>query len=327
MQMPLVSVIVPCYNRAHLIEETLDSIIAQTYTNWECIIVDDGSTDDTVEVISNFIKNDRRFQFLKRFDNRKKGPSSCRNIGVKKAEGMFVIFLDSDDLLSSDCIQNRINFEYLNPGFDLYIFKTNTFFDHDFNNNKPLNNQIKDYSDTEYLELFLKGKTPFCVMGPLWRKKSIELLGGFDENLSIFEDPDLHLRTFLNSFKSKTNYEGIPDTFYRLNKEKDKLIKNEYDKLVSSSYYFCKKHLTNFNFHFKIYALENVRTRILINRYVSVSIANDFYFLLLKFKMLNFKQIVLHPIILFFIFFRLNNFKGLGYYRLTQYIYKKNNVL
>ena len=77
----LVSIIIPTYNREHLIGETLNSIIAQTHTNWECIVVDDGSTDNTEEVLKNYKEKDKRFIFLKRPDNLPKGANTCRNIG------------------------------------------------------------------------------------------------------------------------------------------------------------------------------------------------------------------------------------------------------
>ena len=63
---PLISIIIPTYNRAHLIGETLDSILVQTYPNWECIVVDDGSTDTTADVMREYIKKDNRFQYHQR---------------------------------------------------------------------------------------------------------------------------------------------------------------------------------------------------------------------------------------------------------------------
>ena len=76
MNLSLISIIIPTYNRAHLISETLDSILAQTYLNWECIVVDDGSTDTTADVMREYIKKNSRFQYHQRPDNRKKGPNS-----------------------------------------------------------------------------------------------------------------------------------------------------------------------------------------------------------------------------------------------------------
>ena len=76
-----VSIIIPTYNRAHLICETLDSVIAQTYTDWECIVVDDGSNDTTVEIIAEYCKKDNRFQYYQRPQNRLQGGNAARNFG------------------------------------------------------------------------------------------------------------------------------------------------------------------------------------------------------------------------------------------------------
>lgn len=99
---PLVSVIIPTFNRAHLIGETLDSVLAQTYTNWECIVVDDGSTDNTEQVVLNVIKEDSRFRIFKRLKSKPKGANTCRNIGLAEAKGDYVMFFDSDDVMTPD---------------------------------------------------------------------------------------------------------------------------------------------------------------------------------------------------------------------------------
>jgi len=98
---PLVSIIIPTYNRANLIGETLESVLAQTYTNWECIIVDDGSTDNTDEVVVEYVKKDSRFQYYHRSKDIKKGASSCRNIGFELSLGEYIQYLDADDLIHS----------------------------------------------------------------------------------------------------------------------------------------------------------------------------------------------------------------------------------
>ena len=82
---PLVSIIIPTFNRAHLIGETLDSILAQTYTHWECLITDDGSTDNSIEIIQEYVTKDTRFKLFTRPANRPKGANACRNIGLEKA--------------------------------------------------------------------------------------------------------------------------------------------------------------------------------------------------------------------------------------------------
>lgn len=95
----LVSIIIPTYNRAHLIGETLDSIIAQTYTNWECIIIDDGSTDNTYDLIVKYCLKDHRIQYSRRSEGRPKGANACRNYGFEISKGVYTKWFDSDDIM------------------------------------------------------------------------------------------------------------------------------------------------------------------------------------------------------------------------------------
>jgi len=101
MNNPLISVIIPAYNYGHLITETLESISAQTYSNWECIVVDDGSIDATAQVVQDYIKQhpEQNFQYVYKSNS---GLSASRNVGIKKARGIYIQFLDADDLLSKD---------------------------------------------------------------------------------------------------------------------------------------------------------------------------------------------------------------------------------
>src|SRR5690606_13724900 len=105
---PLVSIIIPTYNRAHLISETLDSVLAQTYTHWECIVVDDGSNDMTDAVLKAYCQNDSRFSYYKRPLYIKKGPSACRNFGYEKSNGAFIQWFDSDDKMHPEKLQLKI---------------------------------------------------------------------------------------------------------------------------------------------------------------------------------------------------------------------------
>lgn len=95
----LVSIIMATYNRAHFIVETLQSIQNQIYQNWECLIIDDGGTDNTLEVITLILGKDNRFQYLKRPNKYLKGLSGCRNYGLDIAKGDYVIFYDDDDIV------------------------------------------------------------------------------------------------------------------------------------------------------------------------------------------------------------------------------------
>jgi glycosyltransferase involved in cell wall biosynthesis len=105
---PLVSIIIPTYNRAHLIGVTLHSVVSQTYLNWECIIVDDGSSDNTDEVVGEYVKKDSRFKYYHRPEEHLLGGNGARNYGFKMSKGEYVNWLDSDDLFSENKIDDQV---------------------------------------------------------------------------------------------------------------------------------------------------------------------------------------------------------------------------
>ncbi len=117
---PLVSIIIPTYNRSHLIGESLDSILAQTYTNWECIIIDDGSTDNTNAIVGNYLKKDARFQYYHRPEKIPKGANACRNYGFELCKGEFVNWFDSDDIMHKDFIKKKMD-AIINKGIDFVV--------------------------------------------------------------------------------------------------------------------------------------------------------------------------------------------------------------
>jgi len=96
MEKPLISIIVPCFNQAQYLDEALQSVLDQTYTNWECIIINDGSTDNTEEIVEKWLQTDNRFKYLY---EENKGRSSARNYGLDVINGTYIQFLDSDDFL------------------------------------------------------------------------------------------------------------------------------------------------------------------------------------------------------------------------------------
>jgi glycosyltransferase involved in cell wall biosynthesis len=100
---PLVSVILPTYNRAYIIGAAIKSVVDQTYKNWELVIVDDGSSDNTEEVVKAF-KDDR----IKYYNQKNAGPCVARNTGIKHAGGMWITYLDSDDILFPVCLETMV---------------------------------------------------------------------------------------------------------------------------------------------------------------------------------------------------------------------------
>lgn len=113
----LVSIIIPCYNQGVYLDETIASVLNQSYTNWECLLINDGSTDDTARIIKKWESIDRRF---KGFYQDNGGLSSARNLGLKKAKGFYIQFLDSDDLLHVNKL--KIALKYLqNNNLDIVV--------------------------------------------------------------------------------------------------------------------------------------------------------------------------------------------------------------
>src|SRR3954468_14064804 len=111
---PKVSIVIPTRDRAALLGETIESVLAQSYRNWEAIVVDDNSTDGTVELMRAYEQQDDRIKFSQLAPARSGAPAA-RNHGVALASGEFVIFLDSDDLLAPDCLAQRVNLMFARP--------------------------------------------------------------------------------------------------------------------------------------------------------------------------------------------------------------------
>ena len=198
----MISIIIPCYNRENLVVETLNSIKNQTYEDWECIIIDDGSTDNTVSVIERFIKDDQRFRLYNRPIDRLKGPSACRNFGFEKIEGDYVQFFDSDDIMLHNHLELKMN---LISGGE-YQFVSCSIKCIDFE--KELEFINIDASDAEadnfqnyhknLFESFVTGNFPLMMVAPLWAKDFIKKHMPLKEDMNMLEDHELHARALKN---------------------------------------------------------------------------------------------------------------------------------
>lgn len=102
---PLVSIVTPCYNAEKFIKDTLDSVIAQTYQNWELFIIDDGSKDQSESIIQPYLK-DHRITYLRNPEN--SGVAFTRNVGIDKAKGKYLAFVDSDDIWDSSKLKEQV---------------------------------------------------------------------------------------------------------------------------------------------------------------------------------------------------------------------------
>lgn len=231
----LVSIIIPVYNRASFIGETLNSVISQTYSLWECIIVDDGSTDGTMEIIKDCCKKDSRIKIYSRPPHKSKGASSCRNYGIEIAEGDFIQFLDSDDLLHKNKLwaQLKVVDRYDNDtlftgkwgGFEnpkdlVSRFKQKYYSYRTFNKNLKLLNCFGFYNEFFPLHVYL-------IPRDLIRKA-----GFWNEELSNNDDAEFFTRVILNS--SRVVFVPNASVYYRYSSSNKLSSFDSKDKLVSA---------------------------------------------------------------------------------------------
>ncbi|RAJ16980.1 glycosyltransferase family 2 protein [Olleya aquimaris] len=195
---PLVSIIIPSFNRGHIIPETLDSILAQDYSNWECIIVDDGSTDNTAQIVNAYCKKDTRFKFLDRPKHKPKGANACRNYGFELCNGEYIQFLDSDDLLSKNKLSSQLK-RAKHTNADIVTCKWGRFTTHeDFKIKESL--LYKDYNPAYQLLIAYGDLKSFLPSHVFLVKKEIFLKSGlWNEALKINQDGELFCRVIYQS--------------------------------------------------------------------------------------------------------------------------------
>lgn len=170
MMNPKVTIIMATYNRAHYIVETLQSIQSQTYINWECLIIDDGGTDNTYEIINPILEQDHRFQFLKRPDSYKKGLPGTRNYGLDLAQGEYIVFFDDDDIVHPQNLELCVlELSRNDVSFCRYIRKV---FYGDFNYRFDLSKKYDSFFvGIDDVERLLNQELPFNSCAVLWKKE------------------------------------------------------------------------------------------------------------------------------------------------------------
>ena len=178
-----VSIIIPTYNRGWTIKEAVDSVLAQDFIDFELIVVDDGSTDNTSEILHSY----REDITVLRQNN--KGVSAARNRGLSEASGRFIAFLDSDDLWLPQKLSRQVDFFNSNP--DALICQTEEIW---IRNNVRVNPKKRHKKPSG---MIFEPSLALCLVSPsavMIRRSLFEKIGGFDETLPACEDYDLWLR-------------------------------------------------------------------------------------------------------------------------------------
>lgn len=181
----MISIIIPTYNRASIIPNTLDSVINQEFKDWECVVVDDHSTDNTEEVIKNYIERDLRFHYLK--NERKKGAQGARNTGLNHCKSEWLVFFDSDNLMHPDFLKKVT--QKIDDEVDVVQCFSNVI-DEDTREKKGM----LHWQNYGYIHDRLFDMGTYVDNQVLIRKSKLIEIGGLDEDCPSMQEWDTHIR-------------------------------------------------------------------------------------------------------------------------------------
>jgi len=228
-----VSVVMPAYNSEKYISESIDSMINQTYINWELIVVNDGSTDGTKKIIQEYT---RKFPMKIRLIDKEKneGISKGLNSAIKKADGIYICWLSSDDIYSIDMIENEINFLNNNKEFDI-VFSNCDFIntDSEFLMSCPKNYYYDELVKGDKTQPYRSLLSKYCLNGcsVMCKKEHYEKIGGFNSKFLYAHDYDMWIRLAANY---NIGYINNINVHYRIHPEQGtNLGFNELDSIKS----------------------------------------------------------------------------------------------
>lgn len=224
MQNPLISIIVPCYNQAQFLDECLQSVLDQIFQNWECIIVNDGSPDNTEEVAKKWAAKDSRFIYFKKVNG---GLASARNFGIEKSKAEWILPLDSDDKIGSKYLQIASEHFHKEPAI---IYCEGEYF-----GQKTGRIPADNFDD----RLMLRKNLIFCT--GFFQKRDWQKAGGYDPEMKYgLEDWEFWINMLKRTKRKplKLDYTGF---FYRIkNVSMISSMKDGRDMLMIN--YILQKH-------------------------------------------------------------------------------------
>ncbi|WP_034721888.1 glycosyltransferase family 2 protein [Chryseobacterium sp. UNC8MFCol] len=226
--MPTISIIVPCYNQAIYLDECLQSVLDQTYGNWECIIVDDGSPDNTKEVTEKWIEKDNRFIYLHKENG---GLSSARNAGIEAAKGAWILPLDADDKISNRYLE--LAAKEFDKQYTIIYCKAKKF---------GSVNEFWELPDFSHLAL---AQTNIIFCTAFFKKQSWEEVGGYDTHMLYgLEDWEF----WISLLENGGNVYRIDDVcFYYRIKENSMITELSQSRKTMMLFHIEKKHLDFFH--------------------------------------------------------------------------------
>ena len=234
---PLISIIIPTYNRAYIISEALDSVLEQTHIKWECIVVDDGSTDCTKELIQKYLEKDSRFSYYTRPDSLRKGPSACRNYGYEQSKGDYIQWFDSDDVMHPNKLKIKLECALKYQAHVIIDKHADTNFIK-YNNNFKVN----CFTSNDFYINFILGEKP-VITNDVMLKQTIIGVHKFDEFLRKGEEYEFFSRVF----KQKLTYCFLDAvlTHYSISDDSISIAKDQSKSLIYLSKKLQKDHSDN----------------------------------------------------------------------------------
>ncbi|MDT3387878.1 MAG: glycosyltransferase [Bacteroidota bacterium] len=211
----LVSIVIPFYNGKDYVRIMVQSIIQQSYKNWELLMVDDGSSDGAQDYVIDLATEDTRIHYIKRDGVTKvKGACSARNIGLDAAKGEYIIFFDSDDWITPTCVENRVQFMENNKDVDFSVFPYFKYLGRAVVNGDVISGVYTGENDLR--NLFIRN-LPFTVVSNIYRRDSLLRINArWDENLASIQDADFNLTCILAGLKYKYCLESGFDYYVRM---------------------------------------------------------------------------------------------------------------
>ncbi|QNL51598.1 glycosyltransferase family 2 protein [Olivibacter sp. SDN3] len=244
-----VSIIIPVYNSEVYIQDTLQSILAQRYQHWECLCVDDGSTDSSLALLRSFALKDKRINVVSRPDHLPKGGNSCRNYGFSKTSGEFVQWFDSDDLMHPEMLSAKVEQLQRYEDYNYVICRTAYFYD-DRIDERSFYDQHLD-TDNIYVD-YLTFKTKFFTPGPLFRRDFLHPMELFNQGLKRHQEKEFFFRVVLRDKR----YRIVDEAFILRRMHHDQLSENVNRSADKSKFEFVANV-----FNYENFVLSQVRDR------------------------------------------------------------------
>ena len=266
-----VSIIIPTYNRASLIGKTIESIISQTYEDWECIIVDDYSTDETEKIIYNFCQNDNRIKFVK--NQKSKGANGARNTGLEYSIGEFICFFDSDDIMNPKNLEKKIYYLLNNLNKDIVTSYSNVL-----NENGSKVDEFCWVTEGHILNDLILGKTYVDTNSALIRRKKLTNNLFWDEKCPSYQEFDFHIRV-----SHRAIYGFIPEFLIDYYRRKSGTISSDKIKDLKGRIFILNKFK---ELYLEIIGIEEYnKKKTLINKEIKgLNLSEKLYFIILSFK-------------------------------------------